>query len=135
MILVAHLTRCFPSVIVSDVAASAAFYETLLGMSAHFSSDWFVILTHPAMPGLEFGLLSKTSDITHDALREAPAGVLLTFVVDDVDAVHRRAQEMGACVLEPPRDLFYGQRSLLVRDRDGAILDISAPVAARPGDD
>lgn len=126
------LNRTMTNVIASDVAASSNFYKALLGMTEHFTSDWFIILTHPGVPGLEFGLLDASSDIVPDALNRAPGGTLLTFVVDDVDAVHKAAQEMGATIIEPPRDLFYGQRRMIVSDPDGTLIDVSSPTAPTP---
>jgi predicted enzyme related to lactoylglutathione lyase len=56
--------------------------------------------------------------------------VMVTFVVDHCDAVHDAARAMGAEVLEPPTDMPYGQRRMLLRDPAGTVLDISAPIAA-----
>lgn len=123
------MNRMFTNLLVSDVSRSATFYETLLGMSRHFDSDWFVILTDPNLDGVEFGLLARDSHVVPDSARQAPAGVMVTFVVDDVDVIHERAKEQGLTVLQGPQDMFYGQRRMLVTDPDGTILDISAPVS------
>ena len=123
------MNRAFTNVLSGNVEATALFYERLLGMRRHFDSDWFVILTHDDMDGLEFGVLSRDAEIVPEALRAGPSGVLLTFVVEDVDAVHREALGLGAEAIEAPRDLPYGQRRMLVRDPDGTPLDVSAPMA------
>jgi hypothetical protein len=52
---------------------------------------------------------------------------VLSFVVDDVDAVHADAERRGLSVVAPPRNLFYGQRQLLLSDPNGALIDISTP--------
>lgn len=126
------MNRCFLNVLSADVGASAAFYENLLGMRRHFDSDWFVILTHDEMPGFEYGILQRDHAIVPAAVRAAPAGIMVTFVVADCDAVHLRAQSLGAPIVEPPTDMPYGQRRLLLRDPDGTVIDVSAPTAARP---
>lgn len=124
------MQRCFTNVLSSDVAATASFYEHLLGMTRHFDSDWFVILTHPDIDGLEFGILQRDHAIVPPDVRAAPAGVIVTFVVADCDEVHRRAVAAGATVIEPPADMPYGQRRMLLRDPDGTVLDVSAPTAS-----
>jgi PhnB protein len=53
--------------------------------------------------------------------------MILTVVVDDVDAVHAEAVRRGVAVVAPPRDLFYGQRSCLLVDPNGLLLDVSTP--------
>lgn len=121
------MNRAFTSLLVGNVEASARFYESLLGMTRHGDFGWFVILTHPLMPGLEFGLLDRTHDTVPAELAAPPRGVVLTFVVEDVASVHARAEEMGAEILQPPTDLPYGQRRLLLRDPDGTPVDVSSP--------
>ena len=120
------MQRCFTNILTEDVAETAAFYENLLGLTPKFSSDWFVNLADPDNPEREIGILSKTSDIVPAGAREAPAGVMLTFVVEDCDEVHMRATASGATVVEAPRDMPYGQRRRIVRDPAGTFVDISS---------
>ena len=121
--------RCFTNILVADVNRSATFYESVLGLDRHFDSDWFVILTHSNIDGLEFGLLERTHAIVPAAVQLPPAGVILTFVVDDCDAVFERATRAGAGVVEGPTDMPYGQRRALITDPDGATVDISSPIS------
>jgi len=123
------MQRAFVNVLSGSVEATATFYQELLGMSRHFESDWFVILTHPDIDGLEYGILQRDHPIVPTSVQSAPSGVMMTFVVDDCDVVHARARTMGADVIEAPVDMPYGQRRMLVRDPDGTVLDISAPTA------
>ena len=122
------MRRLFANILTEEVGATAAFYEQLLGMEPRFTSDWFVNLADPDMPGLELGILKQTSDIVPVRARHAPAGVILTFVVADCNAVHRLALERGADIVEAPRDLPYGQRRMVLRDPAGTFVDISSPV-------
>jgi len=123
------MERAFTNILSHDVNAAAAFYQDLLGMTRHFDSDWFVILTHSDFTGFEFGILERQNELVHDGAKAAPQGVILTFVVRDVEAVHAKAKTMDATILQPPTDMPYGQRRLLLRDVDGAVVDISAPTA------
>ena len=121
------MQRAFVSVLSGSVDATASFYESLLGMVRHLDSEWFIILTHPDLGGLEYGILQRDHEIVPPASRSAPAGVMMTFVVADCDSVYHRAQSMNADVMQAPTDMPYGQRRMLVRDPDGTVLDISAP--------
>ena len=124
------MQRSFTNVLSGDVQKTSAFYENLLGMTRHFDSDWFVILTHEGIEGLEFGILQRDHAIVPPDIRAAPAGIIITFVVTDCDEVYRRAVAAKASVVEPPTDMAYGQRRMLLRDPDGTVLDVSAPTAA-----
>ncbi|MEO1173007.1 MAG: VOC family protein, partial [Myxococcota bacterium] len=58
--------------------------------------------------------------------RNPPAGTLVTIVVEDVDALHATAAERDIPIVEPPRNLFYGQRRMLLRDPAGTLVDVSS---------
>ena len=126
------MQRCFVNILVDDVAVSAQFYEALLGMKRHFESDWFIIMSHADQPALEYGLLRKDHEIVPGQVALEAGGMMVTFVVDDCDEAHERAKEMGANIIEEPRDMFYGQRRMILTDPDGTHLDISAPTAPVP---
>ena len=120
------MQRSFTNILVEDVTQTAAFYETLLGLKPKFSSDWFVNLEDPDNPGLELGILEQTNDIVPTGAGKPPAGIILTFVVDDCDAIHRRALAENADIVEAPTDMPYGQRRMIVRDPAGTFVDISS---------
>lgn len=59
----------------------------------------------------EFGIVRPPTD--------APTFLTLHVHVDDADATIQRAVEHGATLIMPPRDMFYGERSGVVRDPFG----------------
>ncbi|MBO6892890.1 MAG: VOC family protein [Roseibium sp.] len=120
------MQRSFTNILTEEVATTAAFYETLLGLTAKFSSDWFVNLADPDNPALELGILKQTHEIVPARAQKATAGIILTFVVDDCDAVYQRAQEMNANIVEAPREMPYGQRRMILRDPAGTFIDVSS---------
>ena len=122
--------RTFTNLLCSDPGRTASFYERLLGMRRHADFGWFVILTHDDMPSLEFGLLDRTHETVPSEVAAAPAGVIVTFVVEDVHAVHEQARTMDAEIVREPTDLFYGQRRMLLRDPEGTVVDVSSPTPA-----
>ncbi len=121
------MDRLFTSIFADDVQATADFYVRLFGMQKHFDSDWFVILVPADKPGIEYGILARDSDVVPDGVRDAPAGLMVTFVVDDCDAHFAAAAALGAEVVEPPTVMPYGQKRALVRDPAGTLVDISSP--------
>jgi len=122
------MQRCFANILTEEVAVTAAFYEELLGLTPRFASDWFVNLADPDNPAFELGILLQTSEIVPVRAQRAPAGVMLTFVVGDCDAVYDRALALKANIVEAPRDMPYGQRRMILRDPAGTFVDISSPV-------
>lgn len=127
------MQRSFVNLLSDDPGRLRDFYVELFGWRVDFDSDWFVHLQAPGNDDLELGILRRDQEIVPGELSvAAPAGVIVTIVVDDADDVHRRAVELGAEVLEPPRDLFYGQRRVLLRDPDGTVVDASSECTPAP---
>ena len=56
--------------------------------------------------------------------------VLIEFLVDDVDAVHRNLTGFVADVVTEPTTMPWGNRSLLFRDPDGNLVNFFTPVTA-----
>ena len=131
------VTRAFANVLTDDVASTRDFYVELLGLHVAFDSDWFVNLTaaaggpgsESATPAGELGIWRRDHELIPDEFRREPGGTVLSFVVDDVDAVHAEARRRGVVIVAGPRDLFYGQRQLLLSDPNGALVDVSSPIA------
>lgn len=114
--------------VVRDVVASSAFYQRLLGAtSGHGGSDFEML-----MDGEELLLMLHHEDTAeHPAIGstergDAGSGVLLYFYVDDVDAAHGRAVQMGAEVSDEPHvNELARQYEFSLRDPDGYALTIA----------
>lgn len=122
------MNRAFTSILCEDVAGTAQFYQDMLGMTRAGDFGWFIILTHANLPEFELGILDRTHETIPDGVALNPSGTILTFVVDDVEVVHRRATELRAEILQAPTDLPYGQRRLMLRDPAGTAVDVSSPI-------
>ncbi len=120
-------TRVIPNICSTDLPRSRDFYVTLLGFEVNYDSDWYVQLRNPVNKELEFGIISRTSDLVPAAYQTQPTGMYVTFVVPDVDAVFRKAQQLQLNILQEPRNEFYGQRRFLTVDPNGCLLDICSP--------
>lgn len=121
------INRLITNLCSDHLVASRNFYTHLFDMEVAFDSDWYIQLTAKSSD-LELGIIDRTHAIVPDGFRQSPQGMYLTFVVDDVDAVHQLAVNKGFTVVHPPTDTFYGQRRLLLQDPDGTLVDVSAPI-------
>lgn len=129
--------RAFPTILSDRLPETRDFYVALLGFEIGFDSDWFVSLLtrdadHPEEQVHELGIWQVGHELVPPSYRADPAGVILTFVVDDVDEVHARARRRSLPVVAPPRDQFYGQRRMLVTDPNGLLVDVSTPSTPSP---
>ncbi len=125
-------SRLFYSIMTDDLARSRDWYVQLFGFGVEFDSDWFVHLRAPNNSALELGLIDRDHEIVPEAISGNPNGGMLTIVVDDVDKTHEQAVAARVQVLEPPTDLFYGQRRMLVTDPNGLVLDVSSECPPDP---
>ena len=125
------ITRSFVNICSDLLPQTRDFYVNLLGFQVGFDSDWFVQL-RAVDSDATVGIMRRDHELVPEQVRGAAAGSYVTVVVDDVDAVFTRAQTLGVKVVEPPTDLFYGQRRMLVTDPNGMLVDISSPTAPAP---
>jgi predicted enzyme related to lactoylglutathione lyase len=124
-------------VITADVARLAGFYERATGVRATWANEDFAEVTTPSAT-LAIG---STRTVALFAAGSAEPGanrsVIIEFEVDDVEGVH--AKLTGVEVVQEPTTMPWGNRSLLVRDPDGNLVNFfrrarpAAPSPARPG--
>ncbi len=98
---------------VTDAERSLLFYRDVLGLPAESRGPGMVALTLP--DGVEVVLHQRPST-------PSPAGIAVTFGVDDVDAVTTAATAAGCTVLRPPTDEAWGERQSVVTDPDGHVI-------------
>ena len=130
------LVRSFPTILSDRLPETRDFYVRLLGFQVTFDSDYYVALATPPdidrQPTSELAVWAVGHEAVPPPYRADPAGIVLTFVVDDVDALHVEARRQGVVVVAPPRDQFYGRRRMLVTDPNGLLVDISTPCTPSP---
>ncbi|MET9370905.1 VOC family protein [Streptomyces griseoflavus] len=117
-----------PHIMVDDAAAAIDFYRRAFGAREDFRID---------APG--GGILHAEITIGRSALmlgdasvEEAEAGsfaapaslgggtsVTLHVFVPDVDGLAKRAEAAGAEILQPPTDMFHGDRTVVLKDPQG----------------
>jgi catechol 2,3-dioxygenase-like lactoylglutathione lyase family enzyme len=114
----------FILVYVENVAASEAFYASILGKPAIDSSNTFAML--PAAPGLMLGLWRR------DGVKppaSAAGGGEIAFPVDnraEVDAAFAEWRGLGVKIAQAPTQMDFGY-TFVALDPDGQRLRVFAP--------
>lgn len=116
------ITQTAISLNVPDINASTQFATTHFGYTEAMAADGFVSLQHPAAHSnlifLTTGLATfKPSSIAGSAGQ----GLLLVFVVDDLDDQFDRIKAAGAQVVTPPETEPWGERYCQFADPNGLI--------------
>ncbi len=119
--------RILTNICTDNLQQSKEYYVELLGLNVKYDSDWYVQLSSPDDPEIEFGIIQRDHELIPTEYQQKPNGMYVTFVVADVDAAYQKALEMGVRILQEPRNEFYGQRRFLTQDPNGCLIDICSP--------
>ena len=126
-----HISESALSLNVPDVEASARWAEQHLGFARQMSADGFASLSHPEA-GFSLIYLRTGLETFKPASAAGTAdGLLVVFVVDDVDEQYARLQQEGATHRHADRDGALG-RALLPDGRPERGRLPAGPVDARP---
>jgi uncharacterized glyoxalase superfamily protein PhnB len=118
----------YPLFQVADVETCACFYESKLGFTRIFNSDWYVQLRAQGSHPFEIALIALDHDSIPEPARGPSRNVLLSFYVEDVDSEYQRFQAEGIPVVQPLRNESFGQRHFIAADPAGMLLDIISPL-------
>ncbi|BCJ60298.1 VOC family protein [Micromonospora endophytica] len=120
-----HITGSAISLNVEDVSASAAFVKEHFGFREEMAADGFVSL---ARDGVGFNLIFLRvglATLAPESLKHQRAeGLLVVFVVDDIDAEYARLQAAGVAIATPLQTEPWGERFFQVTDPNGVILQL-----------
>lgn len=110
-------------VITDDIQRLVAFYERATGIVASWSTPDFAEVVTP-QGTLAIASTATLALFTEDAARPADNhSVIIEFEVADVDAEYARLQGLTAAFVQAPTTMPWGNRSLLVRDPDGNLVN------------
>jgi catechol 2,3-dioxygenase-like lactoylglutathione lyase family enzyme len=117
--------------ITADITATVAFYERATAVPARWSTPDFAELTTPNGVTLAIGS-TRTVPLFAPGSAEPAANrsSIIEFRVADVDALHERLAPWAPAIVAAPTTLPWGNRSLLVRDPDGNLVNFFTPVTA-----
>jgi catechol 2,3-dioxygenase-like lactoylglutathione lyase family enzyme len=117
-------------IITADVDRLVLFYEAVTGLAAtRYTPDFAEIRTAGAT--LAIGSTRTLALFGGDAVAEAAANrsAMIEFRVGDVDAEHARlASGVDVSVVQLPTTMPWGNRSLLLRDPDGTLVNLFTPM-------
>nr|WP_314256187.1 VOC family protein [uncultured Devosia sp.] len=123
-----HTESLYPLIQVEDVETTARFYESHLGFTRIFSSDWYVQLRVTGDHPFEIALIRFDHDSIPKPAQVLTTGMILSFYVQDVDKEHQRFQDAGIPVVQELRSEVFGQRHFIAGDPNGLLLDIITPI-------
>ena len=116
-------------VITDDVDRLVRFYEEALGRPATRYTEDFAELATPSCT-LAIGSTRTMALFGAGAARPADnRSAILEFHVDDVDGEYERLRGVLRDVVQAPTTQPWGNRSLLVRDPDGNLVNLFTPVS------
>ncbi|MBT3150168.1 VOC family protein [Streptomyces sp. CHD11] len=117
-----------PHIMVDDAAAAIGFYQRAFGAHEDFRVDapGGGVLHAEITVGRSVLMLGDAStDEAEAGAFAAPVSlgggtsVALHVFVPDVDRLAERAAAAGAEILQPPTDMFHGDRTVILRDPSG----------------
>lgn len=120
-----------------DVAGLVRFYEAVTGVPARWLTDDFAEM---ATPSATFAVshVDRVAFVDGTPPRAAANDSAITeFLVDDVDLLFeelRAALGDALHVVQPPTLMPWGNRSLLLRDPDGSLINLYTPVTEQGRD-
>lgn len=120
----------YTRLVTDDVSALARFYAELLGTESKGSDDYVEL--RPG--GATLAIVSRrAAEQIYGGAWPAAANrsAILEFEVADVDAERRRIDTLVTDWLQQPKDMAWGNRSMLFRDPDGNPVNVFSPPPAR----
>jgi len=107
-----------PRIVAQDAPGLVRFLEQVFGATGECRTDGPSVIT-----------LGDSMIMVSEAGPRPTTPAFLYVYVLDADDTYRRALDAGARPIEPPTDLFYGDRRAMVEDRWGNIWQIATAVA------
>lgn len=115
-------------IIVRDIKKLVAFYEAVTALPARWLTEDFAEIPTPACT-LAIGSERTVKLFAEGAARAAEnRTAIIEFRVDDVDAAFARLEGVITDLVQAPTTMPWGNRSLLLRDPEGNLINLFAPV-------
>jgi lactoylglutathione lyase len=113
-----------------DIEAGIRFYRDLLGFEETFRTPKEGVPSHVELrlPGLMLGLGTVEAARRVHGIEPSPGSAAMVVVVwtDDVDASCHDLVDAGVPVVQAPHDSGNGNRTALLRDPDGNLVELVA---------
>ncbi len=130
--------RLVPELLVTDLAASLAFWRDLLGFRVAYARDGFVYLERPE--GAQIMLCERDGSFeTGPMERPFGRGAMFQVYVEGLAEIASALSAGGWPLYTPLRDVWRrwgnregGQREFLVQDPDGYLIMVAEHIGERP---
>jgi uncharacterized glyoxalase superfamily protein PhnB len=120
-----EITASAISLNVDDVSASAEFVKQHFGFKEEMSAEGFVSLSRPDAGFNLIFLQTRLKSFKPAHLSEHQAdGLLIVFVVNDIDREYTRLQSEGVTITTPIDTEPWGERFFQVTDPNGVVLQL-----------
>jgi predicted enzyme related to lactoylglutathione lyase len=120
-----RITASALSLNVEDVTTSANFVKQYFGFSEEMSAAGFVSLSRP---DAGFNLIFLKNGLSTfkpiHMLGHRADGLLVAFVVDDIDTEYARLQSEGVAITTPIETEPWGERFFQVTDPNGVVIQL-----------
>ncbi|WAS95940.1 VOC family protein [Nannocystis punicea] len=119
-----QITGCAVSLTVDDVGASSAFFIKHLGFQEAMAADGFVSLRRDDA-GMNVVLLRRGIEVLPPGFRDQrAAGVIVAFVVEDLEGEERRLRAEGVPITMALREEPWGERLFQITDPNGVVVEL-----------
>lgn len=118
------ITASAVSLNVDDVAASSAFLTGHFGFREEMAADGFASLAREDAGMNVIYLRRGLATLPDDQRDDHADGVILAFVVDDLEAELARLTAEGVAITMPLREEPWGERAFQVTDPNGIIVQL-----------
>ncbi|GAA4990870.1 VOC family protein [Kineococcus glutinatus] len=109
---------------VEDPVASSAFLTEHFGFTEHVSADGFASLEREDAGARVAFMRRGLATLPADQRDDHASGVILAFVVDDLEGELARLQDEGVTITMPLTAEEWGERAFQVRDPNGVIVQL-----------
>lgn len=116
-------------IITADVARLVTFYEKVAGTAATWADESFAEVVTASGTLAIAGTRTVPLFTPGSAEPAANRSVIIEFLVDDVDETRRALVGVVEDVVAEPTTMPWGNRSLLIRDPDGNLVNLFTPVS------
>ena len=120
----------YTRLVTEDVPRLASFYENILGLQGRGEDSYVELRPGGAILAI---VSSKAARFIHGGEWSAGANksAILEFEVDDLDAERARIDPFVTDWLQQPKDMPWGNRSMLFRDPDSNPINFFRPIEKR----
>jgi catechol 2,3-dioxygenase-like lactoylglutathione lyase family enzyme len=111
-----EVRRIVPNVFDADPATTRDFYTGLFDLDVAMDMGWIATLVSPESPRAQMSVFEVDGEDGRDPF--------ISIEVDDVEAAHARAVELGRPIEYALRDEPWGVRRFMLRDPAGRLVNV-----------